>query len=145
MDFPKNFNLLGNYWESFCDAFWLQFVSFGIPGFSQFSVHRDVTAPIKVWWGPIRWVTNRMERVEGVHPCDGQGCWLEWGPHCLIRQYHKIDPPKKSPYFGFPIYRDLLHASANQYQTVNSLVNPVFVCFLPPSLPPVEVYWSPSQ
>ena len=90
-------------------------------GFSQFSVHRDVPAPIKVWWGPIRWVTNRMERVEGVHPCDGQGCWLEWGPHCLIRQYHKIDPPKKSPYFGFPIYRDLLHASANQYQTVKPL------------------------
>ena len=26
---------------------WLQFVSFGIPGFSQFSVHRDIPAPIK--------------------------------------------------------------------------------------------------
>ena len=78
---------------------WLQFVSFGIPGFSQFSVHRDVTAPIKVWWGPIRWVTNRKERVEGVHPCDGQGCWLEWGPHCLEMQYHKIDPPKNISLF----------------------------------------------
>ena len=40
---------------------WLQFVSFGISGFSQFSVNRDVTAPIKVCWGPIGWVTNRKE------------------------------------------------------------------------------------
>ena len=56
---------------------WLQFVSFGIPGFSQFSVHRDVPASIKVWWGPIREVYGRVVRVEGVHPCDGQGCLPE--------------------------------------------------------------------
>ena len=45
---------------------------------------------------------------------NSQRFWLKWGPH-----YHKLDPSLNSPWLPFPFYRDLLHAIANQYQTVN--------------------------
>ena len=57
----------------------------GISWFSQLTVHRDVLAPMKVWWGPIQRVSGRV-RVDGVHLCDKPRLFAELGPHCLTGQ-----------------------------------------------------------
>ena len=48
---------------------WLRFVSIGIPGFSQFSVHREVPASLRCVGGLFGDCSDRV-RGEVVHSCE---------------------------------------------------------------------------
>ena len=48
---------------------WLRFVSIGIPGFSQFSVHREVPASLRCVGGLFGDCSGRV-RGEVVHSCE---------------------------------------------------------------------------